>query len=104
MTLLVSVIGLIFGIHAARDAFIGGGAATLGTAFFAVWVFGRYSAADPASLVRRFYMGELLKLATIVIVFAVAMKKIDDLNPLALLLAFLVVQVLPPMLANKIAR
>ena len=69
-----------------------------------MWVFGRYSAADPSSLVRQFYMGELLKLAIVVIVFALAMKKLDDLNPLALLLAFLVVQVLPPMLANKVAR
>lgn len=104
MTLLATVVGLFFGVSVARDAFIGGAATTLGTTFFAVWVFGRYSAVDPGSLVRQFYMGELLKLAIIVIVFALAMKKLDDLNPLALLLAFLVVQVLPPMLANKIAR
>lgn len=102
--LAVALVALLIDPLAARDALIGGAAATLGTALFAAWVFGRYSAAEPGRIVARFYGGELIKIVAIVVVFAAAMKGLDDLNPGALFGAFLVVQVLPPLLANKVAR
>lgn len=102
--LLVALAGLLVDLPTARDALIGGAAAALGTALFAVWVFGRYDAQQPGQLVARFYGGELIKIVAIVAVFAAAMKGLDDLNPVALFGAFLFVQVLPPLLANKIAR
>jgi len=104
MTFIVALIGLLFDLLVARDALIGGLAASGGSALFAYWVFGRYNAKQPGQLVSQFYSGELIKIIFIVAVFALAMKGLDDLNPVALFAAFFVVQVLPPMLANKIAR
>lgn len=102
--LVIALVVLLIDPLMARDALIGGAAAAIGSAVFAFWVFGRYSANEPGQIVARFYGGELIKIATIVIVFAAAMKGLDDLNPVALFGAFLVVQVLPPLLANRIAR
>lgn len=101
--LAVALAALVAGPLVARDALIGGAAAFLGSALFAVWVFGRYSAGEPGQIVARFYGGELLKIIVIVAVFAAAMKGLQDLNPVALFGAFLVVQVLPPLLANRVA-
>ncbi len=102
--LVIALVVLLIDPLSARDALIGGAAAALGTALFAVWVFGRYSASEPGQIVARFYGGEVIKIVVIVAVFAAAMKGLDDLNPVALFGAFLVVQVLPPLLANRIAR
>lgn len=102
-TLILSLVGVFFDWHVARDAFIGGFAASLGSGLFALWLFKQHSC-DPKIIARQFYMGELLKLASIIVVFGLAMKKIDDINPVVLLVAFLVVQMLPMLLANKIAR
>ena len=103
-TIIVTLIGALFAFTDARDALIGGVAASGGSALFAYWVFGRYSAQQPGQLVSQFYSGELIKIVFIVFVFGLAMKGLEDLNPVALFAAFFVVQVLPPMLANKIAR
>lgn len=102
--LLAAVVTAFFGWDAARDALIGGLAAVLGSALFAVWVFGPYQASQPGRIVARFYGGELIKIMTIVVVFAAAMKGLSDLKPLPMFGAFLFVQVFPPLLANKIAR
>jgi len=103
--LAVGLAALVVDVATARDALIGGAAAVLGSAVFAFWVFGRYSAKEPGQIVARFYGGELIKIIAIVAVFAAAMKLLgENLNPVALFGAFLVVQVLPPLLANRIAR
>ena len=99
----VALVVLAIDVKLARDALIGGAAAAIGSALFAYWVFGRYRAQDPGQIVARFYGGEVLKIAAIVLVFAAAMKGLDDLNPVAMFGAFFVVQVLPPLLANRIA-
>lgn len=104
LLLLLSVIGMIFNWQIARDVFIGGFAATLGSALFALWLFRRSRSVNPNAQVKQVYAGELLKLAVIVVVFGVAIKKVDDLNPVAMLAAFLIVQIVPLTLANKIAR
>ena len=77
--------------------------ATSANALFAYWVFGRYRAAEPGKLAAQFYGAELLKLAFIALAFAVVIIGSDPLSPLALFGAFFVVQVLPPLLANRIA-
>ena len=102
--LVVSLVAYLIDAGSALDAMVGGAAAVIGSAVFAFWVFGRYSAQEPGQIVARFYGGELIKIVAIVIVFAAAMKGLEDLNPVALFGAFLVVQVLPPLLANRIAR
>jgi len=102
-TLVVTLVGLIFGLREGFFAFVGGATATGANALFAYWVFGRYRAGEPGKLVGQFYGGELLKLAFVVIAFAAVIKLFDPLSPLALFGAFFVVQVLPPLLANRIA-
>jgi ATP synthase protein I len=102
-TLVVTLVGLLFGPREGVFAFIGGATATGANALFAYWVFGRYRAGEPGKLVGQFYGGELLKLAFVVLAFAAVIKLFDPLSPLALFGAFFVVQVLPPLLANRIA-
>ena len=102
-TLVVTLVGLIFGLREGFFALVGGATATGANALFAYWVFGRYRAGEPGKLVGQFYGGELLKLAFVVIAFAAVINLLDPLSPLALFGAFFVVQVLPPLLANRIA-
>ncbi|MGB5451796.1 MAG: ATP synthase subunit I [Sedimenticolaceae bacterium] len=102
-TLVLTLVGLIFGPREGLFAFLGGATATGANALFAYWVFGRYRADQPGKLVGQFYGGELLKLAFVAIAFAAMIKLLDPFSPLALFGAFFVVQVLPPLLANRIA-
>ena len=102
-TLVVTLIGLFFGPLEGLFALIGGATALIANALFAYWVFGRYRAAEPGKLVGQFYGGELLKLAFVALAFAAVIILSDALSPLALFGAFFVVQVLPPLLANRIA-
>ncbi len=102
-TLAVTLIGLIFGPREGLFALIGGATALIANALFAYWVFGRYRAAEPGKLVGQFYGGELLKLGFVALAFAAVIILSDALSPLALFGAFFVVQVLPPLLANRIA-
>jgi ATP synthase protein I len=102
-TLVVTLVALMFGPREGLFAFLGGATAVSANALFAYWVFGRYSAGEPERLVGQFYGGELLKLAFVGIAFAAVIKLFDPLSPLALFGAFFVVQVLPPLLANRIA-
>ena len=103
-TLICTLIGLIFGLRTGLFALLGGAIATLGNALFAYWVFGRYRAAQPGKLVSQFYGGELIKLAFVAAAFAATILWLDELRPVALFGAFFAVQVLPPLLANRIAR
>lgn len=102
-TLVVALIGLVFGPTQGLFALLGGVIATAANALFAHWVFGRYRAAEPGRLVGQIYGGELLKLVFIAAAFAAVVIGFEDLSPFALFGAFFVVQVLPPMLANRIA-
>lgn len=105
LVVLLAVGGLaaLFGLQTLRDALVGGLAALAGNAIFAVWVFGRYRAQEPGRIVASFYGGEVIKILVVVAVFAAAMVGLQDLDPLALFSAFFVVQVLPPLLANRVA-
>lgn len=102
--LLISGLAGVLGLSHLRDAFIGGLAALAGSAVFALWVFGRYQAQHPGRIVANLYGGELIKMLLVVAIFAAAMYGLPDLNPLTFFSAFLVVQILPPLLANRVAR
>lgn len=102
-TLVVTLVGLVFGPREALFALIGGATALVANALFAFWVFGPYSAAEPGRLVGRFIGGEVIKLGLIVLVFVTTFVTATAISPLALFGAFLTVQVLPPLLANRIA-
>ena len=102
-TLVLTLVGLIFGPREGLFAFLGGATAAGANALFAYWVFGRYRADQPGKLVGQFYGAEILKLAFVALAFAAMIKLLDPLSPLALFGAFFVVQVLPPLLANRFA-
>jgi len=101
---VVALVVFLFHPLSARDAFIGGAAAVIGSVFFAFWTFGRYRANEPGRLLARFYGGEVMKIVVILAIFGAAMNWLENLNPIALFGAFFVVQILPPLLANKIAN
>lgn len=102
-TIVVTLVGLWFGLREAAFAFIGGATAAAANALFAYWVFGRYQASEPGKLLSQFYGGEALKLALIAIGLAGAAALMEPVQPLALFGAFFVVYVIPPLLANRIA-
>jgi ATP synthase protein I len=102
-TLVVTLVGLLFGPREGLFALIGGAIALIANALFAFRVFGRYRASEPGKLVGQFYGGELLKLGFVALAFAAVILLSDVLSPLAFFGAFFVVQVLPPVLANRIA-
>jgi len=104
LTLVLVVVALTYGVPAAASALIGGVTATLANAVFAMLVFGRYHARDPDKLVFRFYGAELLKLLVIALTFAVVFVWVKPLSLFALFGTFLLVQIVPPLLANKVAR
>lgn len=101
--LLISALAGVLGISHLRDAFIGGLAALAGNAVFALWVFGRYRAQQPGRIVANLYGGEVIKILVVVAIFAAAMYGLPDIHPLTFFSAFLMVQVLPPLLANRVA-
>ncbi len=100
VTLAVGVAASIFSWLAGLSALLGGAIATFANALFAAWVFGRYQAQEPGNLVFRFYGAELFKLLFIALAFAMVFVWVKPVNLVALFGAFLLVQVLPPMLAR----
>jgi len=102
--LVIAGSAALLGWRIARDVLIGGSVATLGSVVFALWVFGAYRAREPSRLVMRFYGGELVKILMVATVFGLAVVWLEDINPMAVFGAFLIVQVLPSLLANRIAR
>jgi ATP synthase protein I len=101
MTLAVAAVAAVFGSTAGLSALSGGAIATLANALFAVWVFGRYQAQEPARLAFRFYAAEMLKLVFMAAAFAAVFVWMKPVNLVALFATFLLVQVVPPMLAHK---
>ena len=102
-TLVVALGSSVFGFWTGLAAFVGGATATVANTLFAYWVFGRYRAGEPGRLTGQFYGGEFLKLGFIAVAFAAAILWLKPFSPLAFFGAFFLVQVVPPMLANRLA-
>jgi len=102
-TLLVAGVAWSLSQPAGVSALLGGAIATFANALFAVGVFARYRAQDPGKLVFRFFGAELLKLLFVALAFGVIFAWVKSLHVVALFSAFLVVQIMPPMLANRVA-
>lgn len=101
LTLGLTAVALPFDARVALSLLIGSAVCLLATAMFAFWVFRRYSAQRPEMLVMRFYGAEVVKLALVLGLFAIAFAMIDGLNVAALLAAYFVVQVLPTVFASN---
>jgi ATP synthase protein I len=101
LTLILTAVAVPFGSSAALSVLIGSAACLLATAIFAAWVFRRYRAQRPDELLLRFYGAEVLKLAVVIGLFAVAFATVENLNLPALLGAYFVVQVVSAVFAPR---
>lgn len=90
-----------FGVNTMLAAAFGAGACLLANWYFAFRVFRRYQAREPGRLLARIYGAELAKIAIALAVFGLAFATLDDPDPLALFGAYLVVQVLPAVIAQR---
>lgn len=97
----VCVVAVPFGVSTVRAAAIGAGACLLANWYFALRVFQRYQAQEPGRLLAHIYGAELAKIAIVLAVFGLAFATLEDLNPLALFGAYLAVQIVPAMLAQR---
>ncbi len=102
VALAAALVGLVFGLSVALSVLIGAGVCLLANAVFAIWVFRGYRAQEPERLLMRFYGAEAAKIVLILGLFAGAFLTIEGLNLPALLGAYFVVQVLPPVVVAQI--
>ena len=86
----------------AWSGLIGGLIATLANGLFALRIFVGYRAQEPGRLLGRMYGAELQKLVLTGALFAGAIIWVEPLSAVALFGVFLLVQVLPVLLAHKI--
>ena len=98
IAVIVSAIALVLllasGPVAAYSASLGGIACLLPNLLFARFAF-RYSAADSANLVMRwFYIGEAVKILVTALIFALSLIWIKDLNLAAMLITYIVALVM----------
>jgi len=101
VTLVAVPIGLLFGQSVALSVLIGAGVCLLANASFALWVFRGYRAQEPGRLLIRFYGAEMGKIAMILCLFTVSFVTIEGLHLPALLIAYLVVQAMPPVIVGQ---
>lgn len=102
--LIAALAGLVYSPAAGASALLGGMTAAAGNAVFAMRVFGRYRAQNPGRLLAGFYGAELMKLVFVACAFAAIVLLLENIEPIALFGSFLIVQILPIVLVNYIAR
>lgn len=83
------------------SVFVGAGACTAANGLFALLVFKRYRAQEPGVLLMRFYSAEIIKIALVLAVFVAAFVVLEEVNLPALLGTYVIVQVLPTLLASE---
>jgi len=101
LTLVLSILGLSFGMLFSVSVLVGGGVCTFANSLLAYVMFGHYRASEPGQLVTRFYVAEILKLAVILALLSAAFLLIDGVSLPAILSAYFVVQVLPFLMASQ---
>lgn len=95
------VLAAPFGIAAFKSAAIGAGICLLANWVFALRVFRRYRAQAPAELALRIYSAEIIKIALILGLFALAFATLANLNLPTLLGTYFAVQILPALFASR---
>lgn len=74
VTLLVAAVSLaVAGPRAAVSAIVGGGASTLASVVMALLAFGRLSGAGAERMLLAFYLGEIAKIAVVILVLVLAL-------------------------------
>lgn len=99
--LAVVVLAMPLGGAAALSAAIGAGACLVANALFAASVFRGYRAQQPEQLLLRIYGAEVLKVALILGAFVLAFATIEGLDLPVLLGAYLITQVIAPIVAAQ---
>ncbi len=99
--LVFAFMALLFHRPIAISAFLGAGISALANALLAMWVFRDYRAQQTPQLVGRFYSGEVAKIVLILSLFAFAYVAFDNLNIPVVLGVYLVVQVVPTLIAAQ---
>ena len=101
---LVSVLaGFAFGLSVAISVLIGAGVCVLANAMLAAWIFREYRAQQPERLVARIYAAETAKIVLAVGLLAIAFATLENLKPAISLAAYLVVQVVPVLIAAQLS-
>lgn len=98
-TFLIALLLLFVGGIQAKSALAGGLIAASTNGLSALKAFARYRAQEPGKVLARLYGAELQKLLLTALLFAVAVVSLHPLSAGALLGAFLLVQVLVPLIA-----
>lgn len=87
---------------AGLSALVGGGTASIANALFSFWVFGGGRAdGEPGRMAVLIYGAELLRLITITVLFAAAFKLVQPLNLWVVVGVFLLIHLLPSLLALR---
>ena len=102
LTIFLALAAFTGGRIMGLSALYGGAVATITNLVFALVVFSGYRAQEPARLVNRLYAAELIKLLVVVAGFALVFLSWQAVNVLVLLGSYLLVQVLPPLLAGRV--
>ncbi len=89
----------VFSTVVGTSALIGGGTAVIANALFSYWVFGGSRSQRPEELAIRIYGAEVLKLLAITLLFAATFILVKPLSLGAIIGVFLVVHLLPMVLA-----
>lgn len=100
-TLLLAAGLTALGVEHGYSALIGGGAATIANGLFAYWAFKPYRAQQPGRIVARIYGAELLKIAFVTLIFVSAFLWLRPLSVMALLGCFLIVHLVPAVVAAR---
>ena len=102
VSLIVSLVLILFGWVHAWSGLVGGLIATAANAYFALRMFGHYRAQEPGDLLRRIYGAESQKLVLTGLLFAAAVLWVKPLSAGALFGVFLLVQMTPVLIAHKL--
>ena len=71
-------------VHAALSALLGGGISSIASLAMALVGFGKEAATDPQRAIRAFFVGEMAKVAVVIVLFVVVLKTMKVV-PLAML-------------------
>ena len=102
VTLIAALLLLVAGWIYAMSGLIGGAIATVANAVFARRVFVRYRAQEPGKLLGKLYGAELQKLLLTGVLFALIFIWIRPLSAGALFSVYLLVQLMPVLMAHKL--
>lgn len=93
VALLVAALSAFWSVIAAYSALLGGLICFLPSAYFMIRVFQYQGARSASRVVANFYKAEAHKFLLVVVLFGVVLKYVDPLEPVALFVGFISVQV-----------